>query len=277
MSRLGVTLLEVLVVIAILSLLMALMIPAVQAARETSRRAQCLSQLHQIGIAVHNYQASFGVFPSTGAWFRQLAPYLDVAKDAKRARFYACPSDESATGSHSGMFRSYLPCDGVRHAVQEGFAAPHLERQTAPRDFVDGLSNTAAFAEKLAWPSFAPTEVPHSMFQETWRRRVRNILIDAASVDQVMDECQHRPQSPNSGWHVSAGYTHVMTPNQDSCYSGIRSSSRYDFWAITSTSAHPGGVNLLYVDGRTSFTSDGVDLTVWRAIGTRNGNESESF
>ncbi len=58
------TLIELLVVIAIIAVLIALLLPAVQAAREAARRAQCVNNLKQIGIAMHNYHGTVGSFPS---------------------------------------------------------------------------------------------------------------------------------------------------------------------------------------------------------------------
>jgi prepilin-type N-terminal cleavage/methylation domain-containing protein/prepilin-type processing-associated H-X9-DG protein len=124
----GFTLIELLVVIAIIAILIALLLPAVQQAREAARRTQCKNNLHQLGLALHNYHDTYNVFPighqhrptnlaasANGdggagfAWSAYLLPYLDGAPLYNQFDFSRSIMDVipwNPTGAGSGAVRN---------------------------------------------------------------------------------------------------------------------------------------------------------------------------
>jgi len=108
----GFTLIELLVVIAIIAVLIALLLPAVQAAREAARRAQCLNNLKQLGLAFANYESSIGVLPpafvgagtgNTVAWtngwsaLARVLPYVEQNALFNSANFFIWKEDPTNT------------------------------------------------------------------------------------------------------------------------------------------------------------------------------------
>ncbi len=128
----GFTLVELLVVIAIIGILIALLVPAVQVAREAGRRMQCANNLKQIGIAMHNYQLSYGAFPPSrcgvvgdkgGDWSAQarILPYLEKGNLFEQVDFQKSYKDAvMSDGSRIQTTRinTYICPDEIHDAIR---------------------------------------------------------------------------------------------------------------------------------------------------------------
>jgi prepilin-type N-terminal cleavage/methylation domain-containing protein len=123
LSRRGFTLVELLVVIAIIGVLVALLLPAVQSAREASRRAKCFNNLKQFGIAMHNFADVHGRFPSAG-WY-------EWCNAIPRAKPPSMPADLWGQNGcinswNNNTLNSYSagPVDGAQQPTGPAWSAP---------------------------------------------------------------------------------------------------------------------------------------------------------
>src|SRR5438046_1432897 len=107
-SRAGFTLVELLVVIAIIGVLVALLLPAVQAAREASRRIKCQNNVRQIGLALHNFESSRSAFPEAA---------IDEDANAPAAQPFLLPQGNRPVRSIHFLLLPYLEQTGVFSAV----------------------------------------------------------------------------------------------------------------------------------------------------------------
>jgi prepilin-type N-terminal cleavage/methylation domain-containing protein/prepilin-type processing-associated H-X9-DG protein len=196
----GFTLIEILVAIAIIGILLAILLPAVQRARSAAHRIQCANNLKQIGLAMHNYQSAHGVFPTArmnrgltpdfSSILCRLLPYLeqneafnsvnfDFGSDdvgassltAARTRIgtFLCPADGfMVTGrygpnSYRGNIGTLLSENPFTDGSRQGpFSGYHWLR---PSDILDGLSTTVGFSEKLRGDGEDPLN-PQAQFRK---------------------------------------------------------------------------------------------------------------
>jgi len=191
--RRGFTLIELLVVIAIIAVLIALLLPAVQAAREAARRAQCINNLKQVGLALHNYHQGIGSFPmgaSLNPWnapgdgdgwsgwsaHSLMLPYMEQAPIYNAINFsWACERGglgaQINSTAYNTKINSFLcPSDGNAGKQNINSYAGSMGTTTIifgyqstglftyltaynVADVTDGTSNTIAFAEALVGDS----------------------------------------------------------------------------------------------------------------------------
>ncbi len=298
----GFTVVEMLVSMAILGLLIAILLPAIQASRESARNTQCKNNLRQIGIACHNHLDAHRVFPCHEGPLNRILPFLEQqhANLDNAISTYLCPSDSRPTSPLQSV-SSYLINDGtdLRYRQKNGFAVSDAgasvlpkDRDAKPSDFIDGMSNTASFSERLLTYDM---DIPDDRSAGDRKRFLWHFTgARTLDIDQLASNCQTQRTSMNpaffnisvSGWQTVSdnGYDHMLPPNSiGGCWNTPPNPSPGDvafsmfYAALATTSEHTGHVNVLSADGSVRSVSDSVALQLWRAFGTRNGSESSQL
>lgn len=290
----GLTLVEMLVVLAIMGFLFAVLLPAAMSAREASRRMACGNHLRQIGLASSNYDAIHGVMPPAAlngfSSFVRMLPYLEQENSAQSFDLdippYAasnreagtrglptlrCPSDPEARGG-----------DWTNYAVNFGRGFPYsndgpFHFMVRSADIADGASRTAAIAEwalppkssrrgrrGMAYVVTSSLAVP-ARFEE-FATRCRTIDVTSAEVEDLKGKWWYE------GLLSQSGYNHTLPVNGHSCSNDGTTSAG----AWSAESHHPGGANVAFADAHVEFIAESVALAVWRALGSRSGGEIDS-
>ena len=147
------TLVELLVVVAIIGALVGLLLPAVQAARASARRTQCANNLRQIGLAMHQYtDIHAGEFPAmshardrTESWVFSLAPYMEKVDEVR-----LCPDDLARQEDRSGRVTSYAINGYLRQTSRlENLVFEGTSDESLLDDFADRLQAVGATHKTL--------------------------------------------------------------------------------------------------------------------------------
>ena len=288
--RAGFTLIELLVVIAIIAVLIGLLLPAVQAAREAARRAQCVNNLMQLGIAVHNYESAHEVLPpgvvdpndpiqntAKGyhfGWLTQLLPYVEqknVDRHLNRTvgvyapanttarqvviSTFLCPSDPLPKNTNNVAVSSYAGC---HHDVEAPIAANNtgvffLNSSVRYEDITDGSSSTIFIGEKTS-----------DRLDLGWASGTRATLRNTGTPIS-------RPANPIGGVVAGLVPEEMEGEGADDAAKGAAPPKPDPVGGFSSY--HPGGANFLFGDGGVRFVKQTINMTVYRHLAHRADGE----
>jgi prepilin-type N-terminal cleavage/methylation domain-containing protein/prepilin-type processing-associated H-X9-DG protein len=307
------TLIELLVVITIIGVLVAMLLPAIQAARESARRMQCGNNLKQIGIAMHNHESALHVLPSaytstpgnvmgaadgngdagpgwTGLF--QLLPYIEEASIQKRfnRNFPASFDQTSASPAKSviSVYRcpsvsdpslTYLVKDSSGKQLAE-FSRSHYvlcagrhDIWTDPRADLSGIADGVFFRNSHIRVKDITDGVSHTMFAS----EQTPTHSDSTWVGIVPGAATcPTPRYAAAGCDVAAPQINFHSgPGLFESPPTIKPPNDvFPGYVDETHSDHPGGCNVLMGDGSVRWVSDLINQLLWEAMATRAGGEA---
>lgn len=217
-----------------------------------------------------------------------------------RIPVFICPSaDTTSPNAPGGAASNYALNVGVMryngastNGQHNGFAyiggkitTWRIDPPVSFKNIIDGTSNTAAYSEFLA-PFDINSQSPRALKLRQWAWAAGNTHVElrndcinkanAQNLGEMGDPWRQHERGAGWAWNFNetgATYTHTMGPNEPTC---SHFHGGHD-WGIdnmnSASSAHPGGVQVLFGDGTVRFISDNINIQIWWGIGTRNGGE----
>jgi prepilin-type N-terminal cleavage/methylation domain-containing protein/prepilin-type processing-associated H-X9-DG protein len=285
----GFTLVELLVVIAIIGILVALLLPAIQAAREASRRSQCSNNLKQMSLALHNYESSHKLYPPgrmgcDGACtpmngpdtslFVMMLPYIEQQQLYDQfGTFpgYVSSQPEEVLNSRPGPFicpsnvvpASYTDAGGKKWATN---CYAGVAGHCGPTYGIGGQTkwqNTGMF---LYRDPLKPADVLDGL---------SNVLFLGEVIQGHRDD--HRNLWATAGRHLDSLRT-TDCPLNAAPGTGI-TTSPYPPQLLNGAfgSQHPGGANFALVDASVRFVTENVNLPLYRLLGQRASGQTKQM
>lgn len=301
----GFTLVELLVVIAIIGILVALLLPAVQAARESARRTQCLNNEKQIGIAITLRHDARNALPPGTVWVGGMSKYDSDGTESTWITHILEYIEEANLKGRLDWKRGFGQAWGDPGHPNNFVLAKNLSVFTCPSNLESKVYGTFTGAEWWAKGSYGANNgfgpLVEAMDTDRVQKRERGLFylnshinfkdfVDGTSNTAMVSELLVVPDNASKGdfrgvMHYVEGplYHHNYGPNSsvpdgmrgDWCISIPQApcAGTYSSWSpkrltMSARSAHPGGVNVLMGDGSVHFAADAIDLPVWQAAGT---------
>ena len=305
------TLVELLVVIAIIGILIALLLPAVQAAREAARRMQCTNNLKQIALALHNYHDTHRALPFgsggrigtpgyaiAGTWPAMILPFveqrslydlfdfkvaMDDAANAEAVRtvvaVYICPSDpqgsEPVLDNRAPGYNNPATAMGIWYP---GCMGPtHMDHCDFCEDQEPSATNWCC--QGYNFGSTANGSIAAGTFAGVFGRYPKSVrfrdIADGLSNTLMAGETLPAHCQWNSAYAPNFSTTSTNIPlNTMEDPEG----STDNWWRTCGfKSRHPGGANFAMADGSVHFLPETIDFRLYNGLGTRDGGEVASL
>jgi prepilin-type N-terminal cleavage/methylation domain-containing protein len=271
-TRPGFTLIELLVVIAIIGILIALLLPAVQQAREAARRSECQNRLKQLSLALHNYHDTHRCLPS-GSIVR--GPSFAPLSGWGWGAMILPAIEQSALYAQCG-FESNSAVGNNREAIRTPLTVMRCPSDTAP-DHID--------AELPGHPS-ATIATGNYVGCEGFLSGLSSVkfgqVTDGLSMTLMMGERNFVP-GLNGALPFTSAWCGIVTESDvyvftSTPYVAVAGNKRINRASPANfSSRHTGGAYFARGDGSVGFVSETIDATVLDALGTLSGGEAVSY